>query len=72
MECTFSEFVDDTMLGSKSSNPEQLWHAGGMGQQESHEVQQSQMQSPAPGVADWQGCTSVEKHLGPWLITSQT
>lgn len=68
MERTLGEFVDDTMLRGKCSNPEQAWHAGGMGQRESHEVHQSQMQSPAPVVADWQGCTSLEKHLGPWLI----
>lgn len=42
------------MLMGKHSDAEKPWHAGGMGQQESHEVQQSQMQSSAPGVADWQ------------------
>lgn len=68
MERTLSEFVDDAMLRGKSSNPEQAWHAGGMGQQESHEVHQSQMQSPAPVVADRQRCASLEKHLGPWPI----
>lgn len=72
MEHTLRELMGKSMLRRKHSDSEKLWHAGGMGQQDSHEVQQSQMQSSAPGVADWQGCASAEKHLGPWLITIQT
>lgn len=64
MKCTLSEFTSDTMPRSKSRNPDQPWHAGGMGQQKSYEVQQSQMQSSAHEVADWQGCTYVAKQFG--------
>lgn len=54
MEHTLGESMGKSMLRRKHSDPEKPWHPGGMGQQESHEVQQSQMQSSAPGVADWQ------------------
>lgn len=71
MDCTCTQFTGDTLSGGKSSNPELPWLAGGLGQQEPHEVQHSLLQSPAPGIAGCQGCTSVGKGLGPWLVTNQ-
>jgi len=48
IECIVSKFVDDTkqVLCHHSKGPHQ---AGGMGQQERHEVQHREMRSPAGG-----------------------
>lgn len=45
--------------------------AGGLRQQEPPEAQHSLIQSPAPGIADCRGCTSVGKNSGPWPVTNQ-
>lgn len=71
MECTRTQFMGDTVLGGKSSNPELPCLAGGLRQQEPPEAQHSLIQSPAPGIADCRGCTSVGKNSGPWPVTNQ-
>lgn len=55
----------------KPSNPELPWLAQALGSRNLMKFKVSLIQSPASGIADCQGCSSLGKNLGPWPMTNQ-
>ena len=72
-ECNFSKFADDTKLGGVADTPEgcaAIQQAVELGRGEPDEIQQEQVQGPAPGevVLHLHPCTSRGWGLNYWKV----